>query len=308
MALTESVTNVIEINVPGPQGAGGESTISDGDKGDISVVAGQWLIPTDVISTYMRAVNLVTTETAFKQAVNLEQGVDVQTYDADLTAIAALTSAANKLPYATGAGTWAMTDFTTQGRQLVDDTSFSAMRTTLGLAIGTDVQAYDAELAAIAGLTSAADKVAVFSGSGTAALADFSRAIVTWTPVLTFATPGNLSVAYTTQTGWLVRLGALRLASFNIATSSFSHTTASGNLNVTGLPDTSAGTYLQIGALAWGGITKASYTQISTVLAASTATLRFDASGSAQALSTVTASDVPTGGTVVIRGVILYSV
>lgn len=69
-----------------------------------------------------------------------------------------------------GAGVVEEITCTSFARTILDDTDASTARTTLGLVIGTNVQAYDAELAAIAGLTSAANKVPYFTGSGTAAM------------------------------------------------------------------------------------------------------------------------------------------
>jgi len=128
----------------------------------------------------------------------------------------------------------------------------------------------------------------------------------TWTPAITFATPGDLSVAYSTQNGGYTKIGNTVMLDFNIQTSSFTHTTASGDVRVSGLPFTAGGAYP--GSVIFSGVTKATYTDLAPIATNQNTYLIVQAGGSGVATSTVKAADMPTAGTIIFQGTVTYKV
>lgn len=104
-----------------------------------------------------------------------------QASNGNLDALAGQTGEADKVSYWTAAATLALATLTAFGRSLIAAADAAGVRTLLGLgtAATTDASAYqasDAELSAIAGLTSAADKGIQFTGAGTAGTYDLTAA------------------------------------------------------------------------------------------------------------------------------------
>ena len=128
-----------------------------------------------------------------------------------------------------------------------------------------------------------------------------------WTPTLTAATPGDLAVGYTNRVGIATQIGINIFYDFDITTSSFTHTTAAGALSVTGLPFASLDDTNPrfIGKLEWAGmgVTLAAYTEINCrVTGGASTSIGFVASGNLQPLNIVAITDLPTGGSVRLRG------
>lgn len=139
--------------------AGGTEWDSSAATGVVTIVAGAWGTTDTGISNqfimivddadaaasdipYFTASGLAGyNEAEFKSAYNMEAGTDYQAYDAELAALAGLTSVSDKMIYFTGSGTAATSDFTAFARSILDDANEATFKATVNLEIGTDVLA-----------------------------------------------------------------------------------------------------------------------------------------------------------------------
>ena len=158
----------------------------------------------------LRANNLSDLANAATARDNLgvEIGADVQAYDATLESLSALGTAADKIAYTTGVNTWAESALTIFGRSLIDDADATAARSTLGLVIGTNVQAYDADLTTWAGLTPSANAQSLVTAANYAAM----RALLDLEVGTDFLSPAAIAAAYQPLDGELTAIAGLTSA------------------------------------------------------------------------------------------------
>ena len=132
----------------------------------------------------------------------------------------------------------------------------------------------------------------------------------TWTPEITFSTPGDLNVTYGTQVGRYTKVGNQVTIIGVVETSAFTHTTASGNFIITGLPFSSANVsgLLTNGSVTSQGWTKAGYAWLAPQIANAANTIYFQTYNSGSSVANVGVADTPTTTTQVWRFAVTYFV
>lgn len=128
-----------------------------------------------------------------------------------------------------------------------------------------------------------------------------------WTPTPGFATPGNSVFTPSVAVGRGFKAGNEVKLEFTWV-GAVTHSTASGNLRLTGSPFAllNISNYEISQQLEFSGFTKAGYSAVFARMSAGSPTIQFDACGSGVGAINVTTAEIPSGGTLVLRGTIKY--
>jgi len=132
-----------------------------------------------------------------------------------------------------------------------------------------------------------------------------------WTPGITFSTPGDLIVTYGSHRGLCFRTGRLAILTLEIQTATFTHTTASGQLIITGIPfKCSTSQYRFVGTLHQQGLNKSggTHTQWNLVIHSGGTGLNIYMSGNGVGEQLVQVGQVPSMVNQSFVGSIIYEV
>ncbi len=144
-------------------------------------------------------------------------------------------------------------------------------------------------------------------GAGAANLLDDAEK-GTWTPALGYTTPGDESFAYTFQSGTYTKVGRLVTLSYLVFTSTHTYTTASGQLQMTGLPFTN-GAMAGSGSGRWQGVDfDTAATELVPMVNASAATIWFSKMGDALGFADIDTTDTTSGVAFYFEGTVTYEV
>lgn len=215
----------------------------------------EFIAAADAFVAWMAVFRDEVTEWA-EYCATLAASLGVSSADAELQAFAGLASAADKLGYFTGSGTMSLTDFTSVARTLVSQSTqalmrttglgmsangsslvsaadYSAMRTLLGLVIGTNVQAHSSNLNTFAGIAPSANVQSLLGAADYSAIRTLLGLVIGTNvqSVLTFTTNANGNAIGITigATTYYVQWGRISVGANTTATITFpvAFTTAS---------------------------------------------------------------------------------